>query len=79
VWGEASPVTGQVVGARVTLARPEDPLSLERRIHEFFRGRLAPYKIPAVVEIVDGAHHGQRFKKVRPRANGAATARPEPA
>ena len=79
VWGEASPVTGQVVAARVTLARPEDVLSLERRIHEFFRGRLEPYKIPAIVEIVDGAHHGERFKKVRPRANGAATARPEPA
>ena len=76
VWGEASPVTGQVVAARVTLVRAEDLSSLERRIHVFFRGRLDPYKIPAIVEIVDGAHHGERFKKVRPRANGAATARP---
>jgi acyl-CoA synthetase (AMP-forming)/AMP-acid ligase II len=68
VWGEANPVTGQVVAARVTLARAEDQESLERRIDRFCRGRLAVYKIPVVVEIVQGDHHGQRFKKVRPAA-----------
>ena len=31
VWGEASPVTGQVVAARVTLVRAEDLSSLERK------------------------------------------------
>jgi acyl-CoA synthetase (AMP-forming)/AMP-acid ligase II len=72
VWGEANPVTGQIVAARLTLARPEDPAAFERRLHRFCRGRLAAYKIPAVVEIVEGAHHGQRFKKIRP--GGAAPA-----
>jgi long-chain acyl-CoA synthetase len=68
VWGEANPVTGQVVAARVSLAGSEDLQSFERRLHRFCRGRLAPYKIPRVVEIVEGAHHGQRFKKTRPVA-----------
>ena len=77
VWGEDNPVTGQVVAARLTLARPEDQPSLERRLQAFCRGRLAPYKIPVVVEIVEGEHHGQRFKKVRPGAAVmAATGRP---
>lgn len=68
VWGERNPITGQVVAARVSLAQPEDPESLERRIHLFCRGRLAAHKIPVVVEVVEHDHHGPRFKKVRPRA-----------
>jgi acyl-coenzyme A synthetase/AMP-(fatty) acid ligase len=70
VWGEANPVTGQVVAARVTLAQPEDQESFERRLHRFCRERLAAYKIPLIVEIVAGGHHGQRFKKIRPLPTG---------
>jgi long-chain acyl-CoA synthetase len=70
VWGHASPVTGQVVAARLSLARPEDQDALERRIHQFCRDRLVDYKLPLYVEIVDGDHHGQRFKKVRPTEPG---------
>lgn len=70
VWGEANPVTGQVVAARVTLAQPEEQASFERRLHRFCRGRLAAYKIPLLVEIVAGGHHGQRFKKIRPASTG---------
>jgi len=66
-WGEANPVTGQAVAARVSLSAPEDEATFERRLYEFCRGRLEPYKIPAVVEIVTDAHHSERFKKVRPR------------
>jgi long-chain acyl-CoA synthetase len=72
VWGEANPVTGQVVAARVTLAQPEDQESFERRLHRFCQGRLADYKIPLVVEIVAGGHHSQRFKKTRPSPTGIA-------
>jgi len=73
VWGEANSVTGQVVATRVTLALAEDQDSLERRIVRFCRGRLAPYKIPVVVEVVAGHHHGQRFKKIRPGATEDAS------
>jgi len=64
------------VAARVSLAQPEDPESLERRIHHFCRGRLAAHKIPVVVEIVEHDHHGARFKKVRPGPVDAPPARP---
>jgi long-chain acyl-CoA synthetase len=66
VWGHASPVTGQVVAARLSLARPEDQESLEQRVFHFCRDRLADYKAPLYIEIADGHLHGQRFKKVRP-------------
>jgi acyl-coenzyme A synthetase/AMP-(fatty) acid ligase len=76
VWGEPSAVTGQVVAARVTLLDPEDAGALERRMHRFCRDRLAPYKVPAVVDVVQGHHHGPRFKKVRPgRTDGVAVPR----
>jgi long-chain acyl-CoA synthetase len=68
VWGRPNAVTGQVVAARLTLARPEDHETLERRVHRFCRGRLEPYKIPLHIEIIDGDHHGKRFKKIRPTA-----------
>ena len=74
VWGEPNPVTGQAVVARVMLARPEPASALERRIHAFCQGRLAPYKIPVHVEIAEGEQHGLRFKKVRPHARDFAGA-----
>jgi acyl-CoA synthetase (AMP-forming)/AMP-acid ligase II len=68
VWGHPSPVTGYVVAARVTPRRGDHAATLERRIYRYCQGRLAPWKIPAYIEIVDGEHHGPRFKKLRARA-----------
>jgi long-chain acyl-CoA synthetase len=69
VSARANPVTGQVVAAKVTLMRPEDPEAFKRRLRAFCRDRLDRYKTPALIEIVAQAHHGERFKKSR---NGAA-------
>ena len=48
-----NPIMGQVVAATVQLAEPEEPAALKRRVREFCKGKLASYKIPAVVEIAD--------------------------
>ena len=66
VWGRPSPVTGQIVAARLSLAHPEEIDALEARLYRFCRGRLAPHKVPLHVEIAHGDQHGPRFKKVRP-------------
>jgi acyl-CoA synthetase (AMP-forming)/AMP-acid ligase II len=71
VWGARNAVTGQVVAARVSLERAEDRAALERRIHAFCRKRLAAYKVPVCVEIVDGGQAGPRFKKLRAGDAGA--------
>jgi acyl-CoA synthetase (AMP-forming)/AMP-acid ligase II len=65
VSGKLNPVTGNVVVAKLLLDRPEDPVQLRRRVREFCKGRLAPYKIPAFVELVDDRLHNDRFKKAR--------------
>ncbi len=65
VRGEANPITGQIVVARITLAKPEDLQTLRRRIRQYCGDRLSPYKIPAKVEITDKTQHSERFKKMR--------------
>jgi long-chain acyl-CoA synthetase len=65
VCGIPNPITGQVVGAKITPIRPEDPNELRRRLRSFCYDRLERFKIPAVIEITDRVHHGARFKKVR--------------
>lgn len=72
VFGARSPVTGQVVRARVALAAPEDPRVFERRARTQLRARLAPYMVPALIEVADVQLHGPRFKKSRVQAEGTA-------
>ncbi|GAA1867673.1 fatty acid--CoA ligase family protein [Myceligenerans crystallogenes] len=65
VSGLPNPVTGQVVQAALHLADDEDLRTLRRRIDAHCRNRLEPYKVPAKISITQGAHHSERFKKVR--------------
>jgi len=65
VRGEPNPITGQMVVARVTLAKPEDPLELRKRIRNALKDVAAPYKIPAKIELADNPLHSARYKKMR--------------
>jgi len=65
VRGRSNPITGNILVAAVELFQPEDPDAVERRVREFCRRRLAPYKVPAMVEVVDGSLCGGRMKKLR--------------
>lgn len=58
-------ITGQIVAARFNLFEPEDLPAFRRRMREYCASRLAAYKIPAKVEIVNDAQYGERFKKMR--------------
>jgi acyl-CoA synthetase (AMP-forming)/AMP-acid ligase II len=69
VYGEANPLTGQIVAARISLFEPEELASLKRRVRTFCRDRLAAYKIPVRLTITSEEQYGARFKKMR---------RPEP-
>jgi acyl-CoA synthetase (AMP-forming)/AMP-acid ligase II len=65
VRGQPNPITGEVVAAKITPVRPEDPDSLKQRIRQFCRERLERYKMPAVIDVVMDDHYGVRFKKSR--------------
>jgi acyl-CoA synthetase (AMP-forming)/AMP-acid ligase II len=65
VRGQANPVTGEIVAAKITPLVPEDPGALKRRVRQFCQARLERYKLPAVIDVVAEDHHGARFKKAR--------------
>ena len=46
-------------------ATPEPLPAFRRRMRDFCRDRLASYKTPARVEIVDSEQYSARFKKMR--------------
>lgn len=65
VVGEANPITGNVVTARVNLMVAEDPGSFRRRMRAFCQDRLAAFKIPTRVLILDKQQFSARHKKMR--------------
>jgi len=65
VFGEKNLITGQIVVAKVNVLEPEPPAQLKSRIRAFCKDRLAPYKIPAKIEITDHGQFSPRFKKMR--------------
>ena len=65
VHGEKNPVTGNFVSARVNLIKPESLSELKKRVRAFCKEKLAPYKIPVRVEIVEHDQFSPRFKRTR--------------
>lgn len=65
VRGEANALIGRCVVARVNLREPEAAADFRVRMRRHCRSRLAPYMIPARVEIVDDAQFGARCKRLR--------------
>lgn len=65
VHGEPQPITGQMVVATIRLRQPEAGDQLKIRLRQYCAGRLASYKVPVKIRVVDGPIHSQRFKRVR--------------
>jgi long-chain acyl-CoA synthetase len=65
VSGEPNPLTGNIVVARVNLASEEAPAAFRQRMRSFCQGKLAAYKVPARVQILDAVLHSARQKKMR--------------
>lgn len=65
VTGAPNPITGQMVEVRVRLSTDEDRTAFRRRMLAYCHERLAPFKIPQKVILVENALHSDRFKKLR--------------
>ena len=66
VYGEANPLLGQVVVAKVATVEPESPATLKARIRRDCADRLAAYMLPTKVVIADDADfYSARLKKKR--------------
>lgn len=69
VYGEKNPIMGNIVAVRVNLFKPEHLIQLKKRIRAFCKDKLAPYKIPVKVEIIEHEQFGARYKKIRGTAS----------
>ncbi len=47
------------------MIEPEDRAALTLRLRRFCEARLERYKVPIRIEIAEGDHHSDRFKKSR--------------
>lgn len=65
VSGQSHPLTGNIVVARVRLGTAETLIEFRKRMREFCASKLARFKIPQKVILVDQSLHGERFKKMR--------------
>src|SRR5947199_8521997 len=65
VSGEANPITGQMVTAKVKLTTAETLPDFRKRMRLFCLDKLPTFKIPQKVVLVTEAMHGERFKNLR--------------
>ncbi|MET0518436.1 MAG: long-chain fatty acid--CoA ligase [Burkholderiaceae bacterium] len=65
VVGEKHALLGQIVVAKVVVREPEAADALRLRLRKACLARLAAFKVPAKVELVDREIYSARFKKMR--------------
>ncbi|MFN6538691.1 MAG: class I adenylate-forming enzyme family protein [Nostoc sp. EkiNYC01] len=65
VKGEANPITGNIVTAKVRLTTDETLRNFRVRLKAFCQDKLDSYKIPVRVTLVQERLHSDRFKKNR--------------
>lgn len=72
VYGETNAITGQSISVKVVLDSTKTSLSnleLKKQIRSFCKDKLANFKIPTKVEIVESLAMSERFKKIRTLRN----------
>ena len=65
VYAEKNSITGSAVAAEVRLTEEMSPLLFRKKLRIFCRDRLAQYKIPTKIRVVESTSFGDRFKKMR--------------
>lgn len=72
VYGEAHPLTGNIVCARVTMIAAGAVKDFKKSVRAACRERLENFKVPVKIDVLNEALHGQRFKKIRTLRAAAA-------
>lgn len=63
VYGEPDPITGQRVACEIVNSTEQNPRAWKRAIRQHCRGKLAPWKIPAGVQIRETLSLNARMKR----------------
>lgn len=65
IYGEPHPLMGKVVAAEIKVAPENDNRDFIRKLRQYCRTKLEPYKIPVKFSLTAGDLYGDRFKKKR--------------
>jgi acyl-CoA synthetase (AMP-forming)/AMP-acid ligase II len=65
VFGEAHPLLGQIVVAKVVTGEPESVATVKKRVRAACQAALAAYKVPAKVVLAEDSLYSARQKKSR--------------
>ena len=65
VFRERNPIMGNIVCAKIVVNDSEEEKEITRRVKRICREKLAPYKVPVKVFVVEELHHSERYKKTR--------------
>ncbi len=65
VYGETHAIMGNIACARVSMLNQEEKKALISRIKQHCKKRLANYKVPVKIQLLQEKQHSQRFKKKR--------------
>jgi acyl-CoA synthetase (AMP-forming)/AMP-acid ligase II len=65
VYGEAHPLTGKIVCAKIKYAGSEGKAEVVSIIRKYCRTKLEPFKVPVKIQLVDESFESGRFKKAR--------------
>jgi acyl-coenzyme A synthetase/AMP-(fatty) acid ligase len=68
VYGEANPITGHIVCARVSMIEGADQAEFVKTVKRHCRDRLERFKVPVKVQVTAEKQHTERFKKRRVKA-----------
>jgi len=74
VFGEAHPITGNIVCARVSTIEPGDVKALRKAIRTACREQLESFKVPVKIEVTQEPQYSERFKKIRRRPTDGSPA-----
>jgi long-chain acyl-CoA synthetase len=65
IFGEANPITGKMVSAKIVIKEGMDEKEAVFRIKQMCRQKLASFKVPMRITVTTESLHGHRFKKAR--------------
>jgi len=65
VYSEPNPITGNIVCAKINLCEIENSKIIKKKLQQYCKERLEPYKIPLRIIIEDKMLYNERFKKNR--------------
>ncbi len=65
VYGEAHPITGKIVVAKIKPTETMTPREMKLRVRQFCTDKMNSYKVPSKILLTEDTTYNERFKRMR--------------